>query len=260
MTSEKGNGETCVTISVIMPAYNAERYIEAAIRSVMAQTFTDWELIVIDDCSQDSTVAVTEQLVREDSRITLLRNEVNMGVARTRNHGLDLCRGKYVAFLDSDDIWHPEKLKTQITLLVQQGADIAYCSYAIIDEYGNRVKRDYLVPDRITFSGLVRENVIGCSTVMLTAEVAGKYRFKTDFYHEDYVLWLQLLKDGYRAVGCGQVLADWRYLSNSRSFDKRKSARNRWNIYRNCLCLSLWDSVRAFGNYAISGVRKYLRN
>lgn len=249
-----------VTVSIIMPAYNAADYIEAAIRSVMTQTLTDWELYVIDDCSPDATVAVAERLAREDRRITVLRNENNMGVSRTRNRGLDLCRGRYVAFLDSDDIWLPEKLEKQIALLTQKKADIAYCSYAIIDGRGNRAKPDYLVPDSTTFTALTGENVIGCSTVMLTAEIAGKYRFKTDFYHEDYVLWLQLLQDGYRAVGCSQVLVQWRYLNNSRSFDKRRSAKNRWKIYRNQLHLSLWDSLRAFGKYAVSGAKKYFRN
>lgn len=245
------------TISVIMPAYNAAPYIETAIRSVMGQTFPDWELIVIDDCSRDSTVDIVERLVKEDSRITLLRNEVNMGVSKTRNRGLDLARGSYVALLDSDDVWHPEKLEAQLARLKQTGADVGYCSYAIVNAEGKKAKADYIVPERVTFHELLRENVIGCSTVMLTSAVARNYRFESGFYHEDYVLWLRLLQDGCRICGNTEVLVDWRFIENSRSFDKRKSAKNRWLIYRKCLGLPLLQSAWAFCGYTLAGMKKY---
>lgn len=244
-------------VSVIMPAYNAECYIEAAVRSVMAQTYQDWELIVIDDGSRDSTVEIAERLAREDNRITVLRNEVNMGVSKTRNRGLDLAQGTYVALLDSDDVWHPEKLKTQIDCIKRTGADFTYCSYAIVNADGEPVKADYIVPERITFDSMLRENFVGCSTVLLTAPIAKKYRFGSGFYHEDYVLWMQLLKDGYQAYGNVEILVHWRYIENSRSFDKRKSAKNRWLIYRNYLGLSLAKSLWAFCGYTASGVKKY---
>lgn len=246
-----------VMVSVIMPAYNAEAYIETAIRSVMDQTLADWELIVIDDCSRDATVEIVERLACEDSRITLLRNEVNMGVSKTRNRGMDLASGSFIALLDSDDVWHPKKLEKQVECLKQTCADFAYCSYAIVSADGEKVKADYIVPENITFESMLRENVIGCSAVLLTAPVVQKYRFGSDFYHEDYVLWMQLLRAGYRACGVKEILVDWRYIENSRSFDKRKSAQNRWLIYRKCLGLSLMQSLWAFLGYATSGVKKY---
>jgi teichuronic acid biosynthesis glycosyltransferase TuaG len=256
---ENRTDTACVTVSVIMPAYNAEAYIETAIRSVVAQTFTDWELIVIDDCSRDATVEIVENLACEDSRITLLRNEVNMGVSKTRNRGLDFARGSFVAFLDSDDVWYPEKLKVQLECLERTGADFAYCSYAIVNADGETAKADYIVPESITFESMLRKNDIGCSTVLLTAPIVKKYRFGSGFYHEDYVLWMQLLRDGYQACGNVEILVDWRYIENSRSFDKRKSAKNRWLIYRNYLGLSLIQSLWAFSGYAVSGVKKYFR-
>lgn len=246
-----------VTVSVIMPAYNAASYIETAIRSVMGQSFTDWELIVIDDCSRDATVEIVTRLASEDRRITLLCNEVNMGVSKTRNRGLDLARGRFAAFLDSDDVWHPEKLKVQLECLKRTGADFAYCSYAIVNAEGEKVKADYIVPENITFESMLRRNDIGCSTVLLTAPIVQKYRFGSGFYHEDYVLWMQLLRDGYQACGTVEILVDWRFIENSRSFDKRKSAKNRWLIYRNYLGLSFVRSVWAFSGYAVSGVKKY---
>ena len=246
-------------ISVIMPAYNMERFIETAIRSVMNQTYRDWELLVIDDGSKDATCAIVERLAAEDARIQLIRNEKNMGVARTRNRGFDLCRGDYVALLDSDDVWHPQKLEKQLARMQQTGADLSYCSYALVGETGERVKADYLVPDSIDFEGLLRENVIGCSTVMLTAEVTASYRFTADFYHEDYVLWLELLRAGKKAAGCREVLVDWRYLQNSRSFNKAQAAKNRWKIYRAYLKLPLLKCVAVFGSYATLSLRKYIR-
>ena len=250
-------GQFLPHVSVIMPAYNAERFIEEAIRSVMTQTYTNWELFVIDDCSKDSTCAIVEKLAAEDQRITLIRNEVNQGVAKTRNAGFDLCKGGYVALIDSDDVWHMDKLEKQLARLHQTNADFSYCSYAIVDDSGNKVKNDYIVPKCVTFEDLLGENVIGCSTVMISSDIVRKYHFNTQFYHEDYVLWLTLLQEGYTAVGCDEVLVDWRYIVNSRSFDKRSSANHRWRIYREYLKLPWLKSIRAFNAYAWAGLRKY---
>ena len=230
-------------VSVIMPAYNAGRFLEKAIRSVMAQTVTNWELLVLDDGSSDDTLIIAQRLAQADSRIRVLPNECNMGVAKTRNRGLDLCRGEYVALLDSDDGWYPQNL--------------SYCSYAIVDVAGEKTRADYLVPSTVEFHELLKQNVIGCSTVMLTAEITKKYRFETDFYHEDYVLWLRLLQDGCKAVGCTQVMVAWRYVENSRSFNKWNAAKKRWRIYRGYLHLNLFYSARLLTEYALSGLRKY---
>ncbi len=250
-------GDTMPLVSVVMPAYNAGRFVEAAIRSVMAQTVTDWELLVLDDGSTDNTCQLVEQLAEQDPRIHLLPNGQNMGVARTRNRGFDLCRGRYVALLDSDDVWHPEKLQKQLALAEATGAGLIFSAYAIVDAQGQPVRADYLVPETVKLEDLLKENVIGCSTVLLGCDIVEKYRFQTDFYHEDYVLWLQLLHDGVVAAGCTEPLVDWRYLENSRSFDKRKSAQNRWRIYRHYLKLPLGKSLRCFCAYALRGLKKY---
>lgn len=246
-------------VSVIMPAYNAGRFLEAAIRSVMAQTVTDWELLVLDDGSSDDTLSIAWRLAREDCRISVLPNEHNMGVAKTRNRGFDLCRGEYVALLDSDDVWLPHKLERQLRRMEQTGADLCYCSYAIVDANGEKSRPDYLVPPQTDFDKLLRENVIGCSTVVLSRKVIDNHRFETDFYHEDYVLWLKLLRSGFRAAGCTEPLVHWRLIENSRSFNKRKAAGNRWRIYRDYLQLPLGKSVLAFAAYGAAGLKKYLR-
>ena len=247
------------TVSVIMPSYNCERYIETAINSVISQTFTDWELIILDDGSTDSTLQIIERLADSDERIISAPNEKNMGVARTRNRGLDICRGKYIAFLDSDDVWRADKLKMQIKKAEENGAGLAYSSYAIINSDGNTAKKDYKVPEKIDFTELLKENYVGCSTALVSRAALGEKRFLTDYYHEDYVLWLGLLRDGVKAVGCTETLVEWRYLNNSRSFNKKQSALNRWDIYRNHLKLSRVYSVRLFIAYAFRGIKKYFK-
>ena len=247
------------TVSIIMPAYNAAAYIEEAIHSVMSQTYSAWQLLVLDDGSSDHTVDIVRRLAEQDARITLSCNPQNCGAARTRNRGLDLCDDGFVAFLDSDDRWHPEKLATQIRLAHQSGADIVYTSYAIIDGDGKPCRHPYIVPEHTDFDHMLKENVIGCSAVLLSPTAARKYRFPVGFYHEDYCLWLDMLQDGCQAVGSSQVLTEWRLINGSRSFDKRNGVRQRWRIYREHLHLPLWKCVSSFIGYAVSGIKKYYK-
>lgn len=246
-------------ISVVMPAYRARSYVAQAIRSVMDQTVTDWELWVIDDCSDDGTYEAAMAQADGDPRIRVLQNSANLGVSETRNRGLALCRGEYIALLDSDDRWHPDKLERQLARLEAENADMVYSSYCIIDADGNQALEDYIVPDKLDFDRMLRENVVGCSTVLVRREWMRERRFGTAFYHEDYVLWLGLLRDGCRAVGCAEPLVDWRLSENSRSYDKRESAKHRWRIYREYLHLPVGKSIRSFCAYALAGARKYLK-
>ena len=254
-----GEISTDPVVSVIIPSYNAKKYLEQTIRSVIAQTMEEWELFVIDDGSSDDSVQIAHDLAKEDSRIHVLQNEQNMGVSATRNRGIDLSRGKYIAFLDSDDIWHPEKLQCQLARLEETGAKFCYCAYDIVGADGHTVRSNYAVPTEIGYEQMLGENVMLCSSVLLDAELAKKYKFNTQYYHEDYLLWLQILADGYEAVGCTETLVNWRFIENSRSFNKWNSAKNRWKIYRNYLKLPLGKTLRVFTRYTTAGVRKYFR-
>ena len=244
-------------VSVVMPAYNCELYIETAIRSVMQQTYQNWELLVIDDASTDSTFEIVERMMDLDPRIQGIKNPTNMGAAKTRNRGLDMAKGEYVAFLDSDDCWYADKLTVQLRCVEQAGADLSYTSYAIVDGNGLPSRPIYRVPASLSFGELLKENVIGCSTVLISRKIVQNYRFATDFYHEDYCLWLNILQDGYSAVGCPEVLVDWRLIETSRSFNKKRSAKNRWRIYRKHLKLSVFRSAGLFATYACRGIKKY---
>lgn len=246
-------------VSVIIPAMNAEKFIEATIRSVLAQTYSDFEIIVIDDGSTDATVSIVEALARTDPRIRLHRNGKNCGVGETRNRGFSLAKGKWVALLDSDDVWRPEKLEKQLALAHSSGADIIYCSYALVDERTGEKVKDYILPEKTTYEDTLKVNIITCTTALLSDKIAKNYRFTSEFYHEDFVFWLELLKKGYRAVGCPEVLADYTLRSDSRSFNKRKSAWERWVVYRKSQKMSLFKSAVTFVQYAFYGVRKYKR-
>lgn len=244
-------------VSVIMPAYNAETYIETAIRSVQGQTMADWELLVIDDGSRDNTRQLVAKLAAEDTRIRLLPNEQNMGTARSRNRGIDLHEGRFVAFLDSDDWWHPTKLEKQLALAEATGAEILYTSYAIVDDSGEKRCPDFVVPETTSFQKMLRCSEIGCSTVMLSDKIAGTARFAENFYHEDYALWLSLLQNGAKAAGVSEVLVDYRYHADSRAADKFSSAKRRWRIYRDLLKLSVVKSGWYSAQYAVYGLLKY---
>lgn len=246
-------------VSIIMPTYNCELYIEAAIRSVVGQTYRNWELIVIDDGSTDSTFTIAQRLATEDSRIKLIQNSTNMGVAKTRNRGFDLSRGEYVALLDSDDIWHSSKLEKQLALAESTGADVIYCSYGIIDENGNKLCSDFIVPETTDYDDMLVSSVINCSTALLSKNIAENYSFCSDYYHEDLLLWLKIMRDNKQARGVVEILADYRVSRGSRSFNKLHSAIHRWKIYRKCMKEPFFRSVSLIIQYAILAVKKYYK-
>ena len=246
-------------VSVIMPAYNAGAFIEEAIESVRNQTVSDWELLVIDDGSCDDTPQVAARLAERDPRIRLLVNEMNMGVARTRNRGMDACRGRYVAFLDSDDYWKPQMLEKMIARAEETGADIIYCSYELVDEQGKKVCNDFMVPLATTFEESIVRSVITCSTVLITAGLAKNNRFPTDMYHEDIAMWFRILHDGGTARGVPEVLAAYRQRAGSRSSGKLVSACRRWTIYRKHLQMPFFQTVVVMARYAYYGLRKFKR-
>lgn len=244
-------------VSVVMPAYNAERYIEEAIRSVQAQTMENWELIVVDDHSADGTAALIQTFADQDSRIRPIFSRINRGAAESRNIALRQCRGEFVALLDADDVWHPQKLERELERARETDADLVYSSYAMIDEQGTRCFSDFIVEESTDLQSMLNCNTIGCSTVLMKAKVLEKRPFVTDFYHEDYVMWLSLLQAGCKAVGVRDILVDYRVTRGSRSFNKLKSAKNRWRVYRDYLRLPLIPSMKAMACYTFNGLKKY---
>lgn len=246
-------------VSVIMPAYNAEMFVGEAINSVIAQTLTDWELLVIDDCSTDDTYRIVAEFAEKDSRIHLIKNESNMRVAKTRNKGMALCNGQYVALLDSDDCYKPDMLQRMVDCARKTNADIVYCSYELVDEQGTKVCNDFIVPEQTDFEKSLVRSVISGSNVLITREIAKNNQFPTNMYHEDIALWFRLLRDGATARGVTEVMTSYRQRANSKTANKLTSAVRRWSIYRKWLKLPIYQCIGYMVRYAYYGVIKYKR-
>lgn len=244
-------------VSVVMPAYNTEKYIQEAVSSIEKQTLKDWELLVVDDCSTDQTYDILLKLAQEDARIRIIRNQTNCGAAMSRNIAFSQCSGKYVALLDSDDLWEPEKLEKQVICAEKTGADIVYCSYSIIDECGRKKSPDFIVPEHTDFDSMLKKSTISCSTALLKSELVAQFQFPTHMYHEDLAYWLELLKNGANAVGVIEVLASYRIIPGSRAFNKVQSAVNRWKVYTEYLGITTVRSTCLLVQYMFLGLIKY---
>lgn len=243
-------------ISVVMPNYNGERFVENAIDSVLYQTYRNLELIVIDDCSTDESLLLIKKKASQDNRIHVLALEKNVGVANARNVGIQAATGKYIALLDNDDLWTEDKLERQLEI-ADRGADIVYCSYDFIDENGKAIKKPFIVPQTTDFNHMLSKSVISCSTAFICAKLLKEHLFNPDFYHEDYVLWMELLRMPVRAEGDRKVLMHYRQSLGSRSNKKGNSAIERWKTYRTALGLSFPVSILSFLSYSVKGVMKY---
>ena len=244
-------------VSVIMPVYNAARFLEEAVASVTSQTHKNLELLIVDDSSADNSLEIALKCAGEDPRIRVLKNEKNLGVAQTRNRGIAAASGDYIALLDSDDVWVADKLERQLRLLEESRAQIAYCSYDFIDEQGKPVHKPFIVPKETNWDKMLNCSVIGNSTALVAAEAFKDHRFNSSYYVEDYVLWMELLAVPCKAVGDPAVLAHYRQVSGQRSGNKLHAAKQRWIVYREVLHLGLWKSVVSFVRYAYNGMIKY---
>ena len=244
-------------ISVIMPVYNAEKFLANAVDSVLCQTYHNFELIIIDDASKDNSLKIARSYAEKDARIHLIVAEKNQGVARSRNCGIHEAKGEYIAFLDSDDMWRKDKLERQIKLIEAADAQIVYCSYDFMDENGIPLLKPFIVPEQTNYKKMLISNAIGCSASFVDAKLIKKYSFDPKCYHEDYALWLELLRIPVKAAGDREVMMHYRLVSGSRSHNKKKSAWHRWKIYRDKLKLNIIQSSISFLGYAIWGILKY---
>lgn len=220
-------------ISIIMPAYNAERYIEESIKSVLAQTWKTWELLIVDDCSTDKTQLIVNRCAAEDKRILLLSNPRNLGVAGTRNRGVQEAHGDWIAFLDSDDLWTPDKLTLQVDLIKKTNALFTFTGSSFIDENGMGLSYILLVPSEISYKELLKQNLISCSSVLISKPLLLSHPMSAGNIHEDFAAWLTILRDmDISAYGVNKPALIYRIHSSSKSAQKWKAAIMNWNVYR----------------------------
>ena len=243
-------------ISIIMAAYNAEKTIEQAINSVLSQTYPDFELLVVNDCSTDKTAMLAEAIVKKDDRVRLISNEKNSGVSYTRKHGLEEASGEWVAILDSDDAWAPEKLEKQINLQKKTNADLLFTGSAFMDADGKPIDWYLAAPAEVTYRQLLKQNVLSNSSALVRKELYAKYYAVGDGMHEDFALWLNILKDGRKAYGVDESLLIYRIAKSSKSGNKFKAAKMNWNTYR-YIGLNPIEAAYYEGWYMIKNVIKY---
>ena len=242
-------------VSIITPSWNVERFIGETLASVQAQTFTDWEFLIADDCSTDRTPALIEEAAARDPRIKLIRQAKNGGPALARQASIDQASGRFLAFLDSDDLWLPTKLERQIAFAKEKRAAISYTAFRRIDEAGTVTGRLITVPEQLNYEQLLKNTSIATLTAMVDREVSGPVAMKNEPY-DDFCLWLSILKDGHVAHGLNEDLARYRVRGVSVSSRRARSAGWVWHIYRNVEQLSLVKSAWCFGHWA---TRAWLR-
>ncbi len=246
-------------VSIIMPVLNGEKYIRETLESVASQTYRNYELIICDGGSTDKTLDIINEYKDKGrcNNIVLFDNLKVSSVAESRNFGISNAKGDYIAFIDADDVWFNNRLEKQIECFnVNKNIDFICSSYELMDEQSNKVK-DFIIENKVTYNNLLKTNIVGCSTVIVKKEALDKFKFTADYFHEDLVLWLKLLKNGYKCYGMSEILVRYRLNTQSKSHNKVNSAKNRWLILRDSEKLGLIKSIYYFCIYSINGVIKH---
>lgn len=246
-------------ISIVTPCYNAFDYIIETINSVLNQSYDSWEMIIIDDCSTDDSWQIIESYASKDSRIKYLNTGKPSGSpSLPRNIGIENASGKFIAFLDADDLWLPDKLERQVKFMEENNYDLSYSFYEKMDWQGNRNNRIIQTRDVTTYNNLLKSNSIPCLTSMIRKDVIGKTRFK-QIPQEDFCFWLDILKKGVIAYNLKEVTALYREAKNSRSANKLDMFKGYWNVIRNHQNIPLFPACYDMITYTILGFAKYLK-
>ncbi len=209
-------------ISIITPNYNCGKFIAQTIQSAINQTFTDWEMIIVDDCSSDDSLQIAKEYAQKDNRIKVFENEKNLGAALTRNRAIEISKGEYLAFLDSDDIWHADKLEKQLKFMQENDCDFAFSEYIEINEQNEELHRKIKVCKTLTYNKMLRHCWPGCLTVIYKQDLNNKIYIPDVKKNNDHALFLKVLKQCKKAMGQNEVLAKYRIRKGSISRNKFK--------------------------------------
>ncbi|WP_198305540.1 glycosyltransferase family 2 protein [Arcobacter vandammei] len=240
-------------VSIVTPLYNCSDYLEQTIQSILYQTYQNWEMIMVDDCSKDNSIEIAQKYVAQDNRIKLIKLERNSGAAVARNRAIEEAKGRYIAFLDADDIWKAEKLEKQIYFMQKNNYSFTYTAYEKIDENGV-VFGKIGVPLKVSYNQLLKTCVIGCLTAVYDTEKLGKIYMPTNTKREDFATWLSILKKIDFAYGIKENLSQYRVYENQSSGKKAKMAKENWKLYRDIEKLNLLKAGYCFSHYAIRGI------
>ncbi|WP_297520183.1 glycosyltransferase family 2 protein [uncultured Clostridium sp.] len=251
----KFDNQTKDLISIVMPVYNASEFIAESIDSIMIQTYKKWELILVDDCSVDESPEIIKKYT-VDNRIKYIKLEKNSGAAVARNIGLATAKGRYIAFLDSDDIWNKEKLDKQLKFMKEKRVGFTFTEYSLMDESGQSLNKIMKVHDIIDYKYLLGNTIIGCSTVVIDREIIGDVKMPNIRSRQDGATWLKILREGNNAYGIAECLTKYRIVKNSVSRNKIKAAKKIWYVYREIEHLNLFVAMKYFMLYSYNAVVK----
>ncbi len=245
-------------ISIITPAYNAEKYLIETIKSVQKQTFKDWELIIVDDCSTDNTNVIANDYAKKDPRIKVFKAPKNGGVAAARNIGLENATGDYIAFVDSDDLWKADKLEKQLAFMKEKGCVLSYTDFQKFNTTDGSLGKVMRCPKRMRANDILKNTAIGCLTVMVDKKQSGDFRMPPLNHTEDNCTWYHILKNtDQTAYNVGEVLSLYRDGNASMTKNKGKSAKQQWETYRCYFKFSLIKSAYYFTWYAINALLRH---
>lgn len=246
-------------VSIIIPSYNSAKFIVETIDSVVNQTYRNWEMLIVDDCSSDDSVHIIKEYCNKDSRIKLYKTEKPSGSpALPRNIGIENAQGEYIAFLDSDDVWLSDKLEKQIAFMEKNHYQLVYSFYEKMNWAGARENRVIRTRLQSTYSSLLKSNSIPCLTSVIRKNIIGSVRFK-QIPQEDFCFWLDILKNGVVGYNYQEVTALYREAKKSRSANKLDMFKGYWNVIRYHQHISFIASCYYMITYSILGFAKYLK-
>jgi len=243
-------------VSIITPSYNSSKFMEDCVMSVLSQTYTNWELLIVDDCSKDNSKDIISELVEKDERIKSIFLEKNVGAAEARNIAIRKAKGKYIAFLDSDDLWEPYKLDKQLSFMVENVIAFSFSTYQLMSEDGQIHTNIIKAPEKMTYHSYLKNTIIGCLTVIIDREKTGDFEMPNIRSSHDMALWLLIMKRGFSAYGLDENLAKYRVVSSSNTANKTKAAKEVWDVYRKVEKLNIIYSAYNFFGYAFNAIKK----
>lgn len=245
-------------VTVITPVYNSESFIHLTIDSVRNQSYTNWEMICVDDCSTDNSESIIREYIKQDSRIHYYKLDKNQGAAKARNKAIEMSKGRYIAFLDSDDLWKKNKLESQIEFMKSKGVVLTHTQYDSIDENGKLInKLIETKKDKVVYKDMLSKNHLGCLTVMYDSQKLGKVYMPDIRMRQDHALWIKIMKKGYASFKLNEVLATYRVHENSMSSSKFRLVGYHWKLLRDIENLNIFSSIYYTCKWMLNGFSKY---
>ena len=241
-------------VSIITPSYNSSRFIEECVGSVLSQTYVNWEMLIVDDYSADNSLQILKKY--NDKRIQLIELDKNVGASESRNVAIRKAKGKYIAFLDSDDLWEPQKLEKQISFMETEDIAFSFSTYQPMSDDESKLYSIIHAPKIVTYSSYLKKTIIGCLTVVIDREKTGGFEMPNIRSSHDMALWLLIMRRGFDAYGLDENLARYRIVSTSNTANKWRAAKDVWKVYRQFEKLSFFYSIWCFLNYAFNAIIK----